>query len=173
MDEVFAPGTRPKTACPMHRGIADRLPAPLARRCEELGGPTQRVVDVGDQFYDWARSEGLAEEPWLASECAAPRVASARAASPTIVSPHPGDEFLLFPDLPLRDQAIPLRIRASAGEGALEVRLDDRFLFRLQPPFTGQVPAQSGEHRLSLHRPAEVDPIAQVSFRVREEHLGY
>src|SRR5262249_11304070 len=174
MDEVFAPGTRPKTACPMHKGIADRLPALLARRCEELGGPGQRVVDVGDQFYEWARSEGLAEEPWLASACAAaPRVAPASAASPTIVSPHPGDEFLLFPDLPLRDQAIPLRIRASAGEGALEVRLDDRFLFRLQPPFSGQVPAQSGEHRLSLHRPAEVNPIAQVSFRVREEHLGY
>ncbi|HEX4802703.1 MAG TPA: hypothetical protein VFV14_04280, partial [Myxococcaceae bacterium] len=140
----------------------------------ELGGPGQRVVDVGDQFYDWARSEGLTEEPWLASECATPpRVASAHAASPTIISPHPGDEFLLFPDLPLRDQAIPLRIRASAGEGALEVRLDDRFLFRLQPPFTGQLPVQSGEHRLSLHRPDEVNPITQVSYRVREERHAY
>ena len=173
MDEVFAPGTRPKTACPMHKGIADRLPGPLARRCEELGGPGQRVVDVGDQFYEWARSEGLAKEPWLASECAAPPVASAPGASPTIISPHPGDEFLLFPDLPLRDQAIPLRIRASAGEGTLEVRLDDRFLFRLEPPFTGQVPAQSGEHRLSRHHPDEVNPITQVSYRVREERLVY
>src|SRR5262249_38512645 len=165
---------RQKPACAIDQGIADRLPAPLARRCEELGGPGQRVVDVGDQFYEWARSAGLAEEPWLASECATPPlVASARAASPTIISPHPGDEFLLFPDLPLRDQAIPLRIRASAGEGALEVRLDDRFLFRLQPPFTGQVPARSGEHRLSLYRPDEVNPITQVSYRVREERLSY
>ncbi len=95
------------------------------------------------------------------------------AGEPRIISPHTGDEFLLFPDLPLQDQSIPLRIRASPGEGALEVRLDDRFLFLLERPFAGRVPAQSGDHLLSLHRPDELKPIAQVRFRVREEHHLY
>jgi penicillin-binding protein 1C len=173
MDEIFAAGTRPVTACPMHRGLADSLPKPIAQRCQELGGAEHRLVDLGDEFYDWARAEGLAQEPWLANECAAPlpTAAAQRFASPRIVSPHTGDEFLLFPDLPLRDQAIPLRIRASPGEGSLEVRLDDRFLFRLEPPFSAQVPARSGEHLLSLHRPDDLEPLAQVRFRVREEHV--
>jgi len=176
MDELFAAGTRPTTACPMHRRLADGLPKPLARRCEDLGGAEHRLVDLGDEFYDWARAEGLAQEPWLAEECAAPlpdAQTAQRGRSPRIVSPHAGDEFLLFPDLPLRDQAIPLRVRASPGEGALEVRLDDRFLFRLEAPFSGQVPARSGDHLLSLHRPDDLRPVAQVRFRVREEQHLY
>jgi len=171
MDEVFAAGTRPKTACPMHKGVSSKLPEPIAQRCEELGGAEHRLLDLGEEFYDWARMEGMAPEPWLISECATRTTEpdAPRASSPRIVSPHAGDEFLLFPDLPLRDQAIPLRIRASAGEGALEVRLDDRFLFLLRPPFAGQVPAQSGDHLLSLHRPDSVEALAQVRFKVREE----
>ncbi len=172
MDEIFAAGTRPRTACPMHRGLSAKLPKPIAKRCRELGGAEQRLVDVGDEFYDWARAEGLAQEPWLANECAEGD-GTQRAASPRIVSPHTGDEFLLFPDLPLRDQAIPLRIRASAGERTLEVRMDDRFLFLLEPPFSGQLPARSGEHLLSLHRPDDVEPLAEVRFRVREEKHVY
>ena len=60
MDEVFAAGTRPKTACPMHKIVSAKLPEPIARRCEELGGAEHRLVDLGDEFYDWARMEGMA-----------------------------------------------------------------------------------------------------------------
>src|SRR5260370_36720166 len=128
MDEVFAAGTRPKTVCPMHKIVSAKLPEPIAQRCEELGGAEHRLVDLGDEFYDWARMEGMASEPWLTSECAARSTepGALLASSPRTVSPHSGHEFLLFPDLPLRDQAIPLRIRPSPGAGALPAWLADR-----------------------------------------------
>lgn len=151
----------------MHAKVASTLGEPLRRRCAALAGPGGRVTDLGPRYYDWARAEGLSEEPWLAAACAA-----SPSAGPTeILYPRSGDEFLLLDDLPLADQAIPLRVRASAGEERLEVRQDGRPLLTLTPPFAGRVPAVAGEHRLSLHRPGEPRPLGEVRYRVRSGAL--
>jgi penicillin-binding protein 1C len=172
MEEVFAAGTRPKHQCSMHRGLAKDLPEPLAEHCQALTGPEKQVVDVGMEFYDWARTEGVFGEPWLASACAEAN-SLAQAPPPRILSPSNGDEFLLLPDLPLDDQSIPLRVRAAPSQGPLEVRLDGQALFLLEPPFSGRLPATRGEHVLSLHRPQELKGVAQVRFRVRQEQREY
>jgi hypothetical protein len=131
------------------------------------------VVDLGSDYYEWQRAEGLEEEPWLASMCAGQaRVVGGEeggAGGPKIVSPLEEDEFLLFPDLPLKDQAIPLRVRAGVREGPLEVRLDGETLFTLRPPYAGRIPATKGNHVLTLHRPGTGEAAAEVRFRVRSE----
>jgi len=172
MEEVFSPGTRPRHECSMHRGLAKDLPEPLAERCQALTGPEDQLVDLGVDFYDWARTEGVSREPWLASACAE-TWSNDEGQAPRILSPSHGDEFLLFTDLPLEDQSIPLRVRASPAQGALEVRLDGQVLFLLEPPFSGRFPATRGEHVLSLHAPDEAKAIAQVRFRVRQEERQY
>lgn len=88
---------------------------------------------------------------------------------PRILSPLDGDEFLLFADLPLEDQGIPLRIRASPREGELEVWMDEERLFVLGPPFTGRLPPRRGEHRLSLRRRGGEERLAEARFTVRGE----
>jgi penicillin-binding protein 1C len=177
MDEVFAPGKTPAHDCAMHRGLASELPRDLVRRCKALADARGRVVDLGQEYHAWQRAEGLEEEPWLASVCSGegrPREGQGEAlakagAEPRIVYPLEHDEFLLFPDLPLKDQAIPLRVNAGAREGPLEVRLDGETLFTLRAPYAGRIPATQGEHVLSLHRPGAGAAAAEVRFRVRSE----
>ncbi len=173
MDEVFAAGTAPKHPCSMHAPVAAALPPRLAARCRELAGPRGAVTDLGLDFYDWQRSEGLAREPWLASACAGGATGGAAQGEPRILSPAAEDEYLLVADLPVADQSIPLRVRAAPSEGALEVRLDGSALVRLEPPFTGRLPVTEGEHRLSLHRPGSSDELAHVQYRVRGERTVY
>src|SRR5262249_50245657 len=69
MDEVFVRGTAPVHACTMHSHVSRQLEGSLASRCAHLTGRQGRVVDVGPAFYDWAKSKGLGEEPWLARLC--------------------------------------------------------------------------------------------------------
>ncbi len=175
MNEVFARGTAPGHDCTMHAPIADDLDPELARRCAQLAGPRGSVTDFGPDYYDWARAEGLAREPWLAALCRGQAVEGqpGRDDAPRFVLPAQDAEYLLFPDLPLADQTIPVRIRAAPGEGLLEVRLDGEHLFSLEPPFVGRVPARRGAHRLTLHRPGDARPLAEVAFTVRAEQRAF
>jgi penicillin-binding protein 1C len=166
MGELFFVGSAPHESCAMHRSMPDNLPAALAARCEALAEAGGRLVDLGPDYYEWARNEGLAQEPWLAAACLG---ASSGQGGLKILSPGAGEEFLVLSDLPAADQAIPLRVRASPADGALEVRLDGTKLFSLQPPFTGRLPVTRGEHVLSVHREGEDHPVAQAKYRVREE----
>ena len=166
MGELFFAGSAPHHGCAMHRSVPDNLPAALAARCEALAEAGGRLVDLGPDYYEWARNEGLAQEPWLAAACLG---ATSGQAGLKILSPGAGEEFLVLSDLPVADQAIPLRVRAAPGDGALEVRLDGMRLFSLEPPFTGRLPVTRGEHVLTLHREGEETPVAQAKYRVREE----
>jgi len=183
MDEVFAQGKAPKHVCGMHRGLSTGLPPGLAKRCRGLADARGRVTDLGSDYYEWQRAEGLAAEPWLAEACAGEREVAGgeetasgvarEAPGPRIVFPLADDEFLLFPDLPLEHQAIPLRIQAQAKEGPLEVRMDGALLFTLPPPFTGRIPARKGEHVVTLHRAGQAEATDEVHFRVRSEQRAY
>ncbi|MGA9520760.1 MAG: penicillin-binding protein 1C [Myxococcaceae bacterium] len=175
MDEVFARGAAPSHSCAMHAPIARELDPDLARRCAELAGPRGAVTDFGPDYYDWARAEGLAREPWLAALCRgrAPEAEPTGDDALRFVLPASGAEYLLFPDLPLEDQTLPVRIRAAPGEGMLEVRLNGELLFSLEPPFVGRVPARKGQHRLTLHRPGDARPLAHVEFTVRTEQRAF
>lgn len=172
MEEVFAIGTKPRHTCAMHRGIARDLPESLGERCQALTESEQQLVDLGVDFYDWAQTEGVSREPWLVAACLE-LPSQAQAQAPRILSPSQGDQFLLFSDLPWEDQSIPLRVRASPTEESMEVRLDDRALFTLAPPFSGRIPATPGEHLLSLHRSPGGEPLSRVRFRVRQEQRDY
>ncbi|MBK7861552.1 MAG: hypothetical protein IPJ65_23645 [Archangiaceae bacterium] len=156
MDELFISGTEPQKPCPMHRVV----PRELADRCGE------RVTDLGVDYYDWAHHTGLQEEPWLAAGCHPADAAEGSAAK--ILSPSTGDEYLLIDDLPLEDQAIPLRVRASPALGPLEVRLDGALLQTLDAPFTGRVPARKGQHVLTVHEHGGA-ALASVRYVVRAE----
>lgn len=166
MEEVFAPGTAPAHSCRMHREHAPGLGPALAADCRRLsaGGA---IVDLGHEYYEWARSEGLASQPWLASVCAG-GAAPGTNEQPEILYPASGTEFLLFPDLPREDQTIPLRISASPSEGVLEIHLNGARLFELSPPYTARLPAARGEHQLTVRRRSG-EILASSAFRVREE----
>ncbi len=155
MDEVFMKGTQPRSPCAMHRPVVAGLSPELQRRCGA------RVTDLGVDYYDWAHHTGLQEEPWLAAACRG----AADDTAPKILSPATGDEYLLLDDLPLADQAIPLRIRAAPSLGPLEVTLDGAKLTTLSAPFTGRVPARQGAHVLTVH--ARGQAVASVRYVVR------
>ncbi len=159
MDELFMKGTEPRAACAMHRPVAAGLSPELQRRCGA------HVTDLGVDYYDWAHHTGLQEEPWLAAACGGETAGAASAAK--ILSPSTGDEYLLLDDLPLADQAIPLRIRAAPSVGPLEVRLDGAAVATLDAPFTGRVPAVKGAHVLSVLANGEV--LASVRYVVRAQ----
>ncbi|MFL5318366.1 MAG: penicillin-binding protein 1C [Myxococcaceae bacterium] len=171
MDEVFAPGTAPAHECSMHGHVATELPPELDKRCHELADGNGHITDLGLEYYDWARSEGLAKEPWLAAACTGRSATSTYASG--FLSPQNGDEYLLFPDMPSADQTIPVRVRASAKDGPLELRMDGALVMVLEPPFTGRVPATKGDHVLTLIKPHDEKPFSEVRIRVRTERSSW
>ena len=169
MEELFVSGTAPTHTCAMHGALAAGLTEELKQRCLQLAAAEGRIVDLGLDFYDWARNEGLSREPWLAAMClGAPPDAQADARPVRILHPNRDDEFLLLADLPLADQAIPVRIRATPTLGALTLRVDGEDAATLTPPFTGRIAATRGNHVLEVRdRAGQV--LDTVRFRVREE----
>lgn len=164
MEERFVGGTQPTHRCAMHGAVAEGLPEDLARRCRQLVAAEGRLVDMGVDFHDWARNEGLSREPWLASLCLGRREGD----GVRILHPSKGDEFLLLSDLPLDDQAIPVRVRAAPSSGTLTLVVDGTPQLSLEPPFTGRIPARRGAHTLEV-RDAAGRALDAVSFLVREE----
>jgi len=166
MEEHFTRGTEPAERCQMHDASSPRLPPELAVKCLQLEARQGRLVDLGVEYYDWAQAQGLADEPWLAAAC---RGGGAEGEAPRILFPSNGDEFVLLSDLPLNDQAIPVRVRANPGQGALELRVDGIVAQVLQPPFTTRIPARRGAHVLSVHSPGDERVLGEVKFQVRAE----
>jgi penicillin-binding protein 1C len=166
MDEHFAIGTEPASGCQMHGASSLQLPPELATRCLQLEARQGRLVDLGVDYYDWAQAQGLADEPWLAAAC---RGGSSDSAEPRILFPGNGDEFVLLADLPLGDQAIPVRVRATPGVGSLELRVDGQLAQTLTAPFTTRIPALRGAHTLSVHKPGDERALGEVKFQVRAE----
>ncbi len=167
MEEHFLAGTQPTQPCQMHDSRSLRLPPELAKKCLQLEARQGRLVDLGVDYYDWARAQGLAEEPWLAAACRGEDGGGAD--GPAILFPSNGDEFLLLSDLPLKDQAIPVRIRATPGLGQLELRVDGELAQVLTAPFTTRIPALRGDHTLSVHQPGTAAALGEVKFQVRSE----
>lgn len=167
MEELFIAGTQPTHDCSMHGQLAAGLSDELKQRCLRLAAAEGRLVDLGLDFYDWAHNEGLSREPWLAAMCLGE--GHADATRPVqILHPAKGDEFLLLADLPLADQAIPVRVRATPSVGALTLVVDGASDGTLRPPFTGRIPATRGQHTLEV-RDAQGRVLDAVRFLVREE----
>lgn len=169
MEELFIAGTAPTRVCEMHRALSAELPAELEQRCLQLAAAEGRLVDLGLDFYDWARNEGVSREPWLAALCLGRDGASVSAETGArILHPAKGDEFLLLADLPQADQAIPVRIRATPALGSVTLVIDGQPHDTLAPPFTGRIPATRGPHILEV-RDAHGQVLDSVRFLVREE----
>ena len=157
VSERFAAGTAPRAPCDMH---------------------SQRGLDLGPRFYDWAAREGV-ETLTLGSPAAgslgapppasnsAIALASTGAARAALAFPADGDEFLRSPDLPDTAQTIPVRALAPAGGDALELSLDGGERTALQAPFSTRIPARRGRHELRLYRRGLAAPDARVSFEVK------
>ncbi|MBS2022294.1 MAG: penicillin-binding protein 1C [Deltaproteobacteria bacterium] len=133
--EKFIAGHVPKRTCGMH---------------------SERGVDLGPQFYDWAHREGIATLQ--------ERTAGARA---SIAFPTEGDEFLREVDLPDAHATIPVRALPADGARALELQLDDGPSEALDAPYSTRVPARAGKHVLRLFKPGANEPDARVRFNVR------
>jgi penicillin-binding protein 1C len=167
MEEHFLAGTEPAASCQMHDARSPVLPPELAAKCLQLELRQGRLIDLGVDYYDWARAQGLAEEPWLAAACRGE--STERAGTPKILFPSNGDEFVLLSDLPLADQAIPVRIRAMPGIGQLELRVDGQLAQVLTAPFTTRIPARRGDHTLTVTQPGAAAAMEEVKFQVRSE----
>lgn len=164
MNEYFISGSEPDHPCEMHRELSTQLAPDLQRQCLALAAAEGRLVDLGVDFYDWARNEGLATQPWLAAAC----LGTHDSATVTrVLHPSSGDEFMVVPDLPLADQAIPVRVRAPPSTGRLEVLIDGASVVSLVPPYTGRVPVTAGTHRLEV-RDGAGTVLDSVSYRVRQ-----
>lgn len=146
MDERFLAGTAPRHTCDMHRGLSTSLTPELQQRCVSLAAAEGRLVDLGLDFYDWAKNEGLSHEPWLAALC----LGGESQGPAKLLHPKSGDEFLIITDLPMADQAIPVRVRAPPNSGVLQVLVDGAVVTSLAPPYTGRVPVAVGSHRLEV-----------------------
>ncbi len=147
MEELFSRGTAPQHDCAMHGELSASLTPELKQRCMKLAASQGRLVDLGLDFYDWAKNEGLSREPWLAAACLGNGGDDATA---RVLNPVKGGEFLLLADLPLEDQAIPVRVRAAPSQAPLAIYVDGARTLELQPPFTGRVPATQGAHVLEV-----------------------
>jgi penicillin-binding protein 1C len=162
MEELFVPGTAPTHDCSMHGSLAQALPEELKQQCLQLAAAEGRLVDLGLDFYDWAKNEGLQREPWLAAMCLGER----KDEQARVLQPTRDGEFLLLSDLPLADQAIPVRVRAAPSRGPLAVYIDGARALELEPPFAGHLPATQGRHVLEV-RDREGAVIDSLSFVVR------
>jgi penicillin-binding protein 1C len=163
MEELFVPGTAPAHDCEMHGRVAEALPPELAQRCLQLAAAEGRLVDLGLDFYEWARNEGVQREPWLAALCLGDRGDTGA----RVLQPLKGGEFLLLSDLPLADQAIPVRVRAPPSRGPLAVYVDGERALELHPPFAGHLPATQGAHLLEVRdrNGAVIDAVPYVVRR--------
>jgi penicillin-binding protein 1C len=174
MSELFVQGQAPKEACQMHRGLSTDLSDSLKQKCLAIQAAQGRLTDLGLEYYDWARNEGLMGEPWLAAACLGRNGEGATETDHVgnekvkLLHPANGDEFLLLSDLPLSDQSIPLRISAAPSLKTIIVFIDGVKTLELKPPFTGRIAALKGRHELVLQdsNGARLDA---VQFLVREE----
>ncbi len=146
VEEVFLAGTAPTEDCPMHR---------------ESGVGTLRrpVLDVGPDFYAWARTQGWQAGPWPDEERGG--------GGAELLSPEDGDEYLVEAGVPASAQSIPVRIRPPPGAVRLELRTDDGQVLPLTPPFTGRLPARAGRHRVELWVPGGAASLASAEYQVR------
>jgi penicillin-binding protein 1C len=146
VEEVFLPGTAPKEDCHMHR--------------ESGAGPTRHpVLDVGPDFYAWARAQGWQAGPWP-DEGQGPGAAE-------FLTPQDGDEYLLEAGIPHTAQSIPVRVRPPPGALRLELRTDDGLVVPLLAPFTGRLPARAGRHRVEVWAPGGAAALASAEYQVR------
>ena len=121
------------------------------------------VLDVGPEFYGWARAEGIDAGPWEESPEDAATPAGDRA---RILLPAQGDEYLVEAGAPVAAQGIPVRVRPPAGAARVEVRADDGIVLALGAPFAGRLPARPGRHRVELWLPGGGRPLAISEFEV-------
>lgn len=144
MSEVFLPGTEPTTSCPMHRGEG-----------------RHRELDVGPQFYDWARRAGMDVTPALAGSGSSPNGPRVQLASPA-----DGAEFLTEPGRPSESQAIPVRVLVPQGVQTVTLRVDGESI-ELRPPFSKRLAATRGSHRLEVWLDGGTEPAVVSTYRVR------
>lgn len=144
IEEVFLPGTAPSEPCAMHRR-----------------GQAGAELDVGPEYYAWARAEGIAAGPRAGEGVAAGGEAR-------LLLPRDGDEYLVEAGFPEGAQEIPVRVQAPPGVSRVEVRTGDGAV-TLAPPFTGRLPARPGRHRVEVWLPGARAPAAAATYVVLGE----
>jgi penicillin-binding protein 1C len=162
IEERFVPGTEPQAECAMHRPYAlTPLPRAQKERCERRARGLPFLTEVGPKFHAWAAHEGWeVGAAGCASEVTEPQT------SVEVLSPAQNEHFVLLGDLSSADQAVPVRLGADASAGRLEVRVNGELATELSPPYEGHLHARPGVHLLTVHRPGESRPLAQVRYEV-------
>jgi len=151
IDELFAPGSTPAAPCAMHRFVDG----------------TRRVLDIGPQYYAWARREGIEAGPWPGSLSGTPAAPAAPTGRGRLLAPGDGDEYLVDPGLPRRDQTIPVRVLPPEGVAEVELRTGEGEVIPLSAPFITRIAASPGRRRVELWVPGAGAPDAVARFTVR------
>jgi len=140
LEEIFLPGSAPREPCSMH-----------------LEGGR---LDVGPQYYAWARAEGLEAGPW-------PESSGHTEGKGKLLMPGDGDHYLLEPDLPLESQSIPLRVLPPRGASQVEIRTSTGEKFVLGPPYVSRLAARRGRQYVELWLPGAESPLDRADFEVK------
>jgi penicillin-binding protein 1C len=146
VEEVFLPGTAPLEDCHMHRQGGQ-------------GPERQEVLDVGPDFYAWARTQGWQAGPWPDEAAGGGRA--------ELLSPEDGDEYLLEAGIPGSAQSIPVRVRPPPGALRLELHTEDGKVLTLEAPFTGRLEARAGRHHVEVWAPGGTAALARADYQVR------
>lgn len=163
MDEVFLPGTAPQHTCPMHRLTAVDARSGRPTRCDDPHAVQRRVLDIGPEYYAWARGEGLEAGPLQYEACGSSAHAQPRRIG--FLTPGNGDEYLIEPGIPTEDQMIPVRALAPPGVDRLVLRVSGAEQ-EITSPFATRIPATRGRHTLELIDPNTQQILASTSYRV-------
>ncbi len=160
LGEIFLPGTAPTRACAMHRFDSQN-----AVHDESSHVSMRKIVDVGTEYYAWAKAEGL--NPIGGAETSPRDSMPNRAGPPRLIVPKSGDEFLLDPGVPLSAHTIPVRLRMPSGVTHVELHLDHQRVQMLHAPFETWLPVASGDHRLEIWLPQATAPALIAEFQVK------
>ena len=117
------------------------------------------MLDVGPDFYAWARTQGWQAGPWPDEE--------RPSGGAELLTPEDGDEYLVEAGVPPSAQSIPVRVRPPPGALRLELRTEDGQVLPLAPPFTGRLPARAGRHRVELWAEGGAAALASAEYQVR------
>jgi penicillin-binding protein 1C len=163
--EWFRSGSAPPTQCSMHTKVKVD-PVSGLRAGAACRAAVERVFEAYPAEYAaWAREAGRPVAPERFSELCPGTSDRSESNLPYVAFPFDGAHFLIDPNLPVRQQQLVLRARASETRGALDFLVDGRVVAQRDASFRAPWQLERGQHRLTV-RTADGKTSSEVHFSV-------
>jgi len=135
----------------------------LTRMCPVSGRPAGRYCRYTMELTDYADRLGRSCD-LCTSGSGSSRLYSS-GSDPEVISPVNGETYIIDPDLPARDQDIPLKVLPGRERtAAYTCRIDGKQSIPLDKPLERTIPAKRGEHSIEIYRDDEL--LRTIIFRV-------